>query len=254
MPHDVIGLLPMGGLAARLGPLPLSKELYPVGGGPGIPAPVCLHLIEALRRGGVERAYVVLRPGKWDIPAYLGDGTTLGLRLAYLTLGLPFGPPYTLDQAYPFVRGARVAMGFPDILFEPIDVFGPLITHQATRAADVVLGLFPTHRPDKSDLVDSDADGHVRNILIKPGPGRLSDTWIVAVWGPAFTEFLHSYLAEQVRLANGTPAEMQMSEPILAALRAGLRVESLCFPTGRFIDIGTPDDLRRALRDGLAGT
>ena len=73
------------------------------------------------------QAYIVLRPGKWDIPAYFGDGSILNMHLAYLMLGVPFGVPFTLDQAYPFVRYATVAFGFPDILFEPEDGFVQIV-------------------------------------------------------------------------------------------------------------------------------
>jgi glucose-1-phosphate thymidylyltransferase len=48
---------------------------------------------------------VILREGKWDIPAYFNDGTALlDMHLAYLMMRQPFGSPFTLDQAYPFAR------------------------------------------------------------------------------------------------------------------------------------------------------
>jgi glucose-1-phosphate thymidylyltransferase len=84
-----------------------------------------------MRLAGVTRAYIVLREGKWDIPAYLGDGTMLNMHLAYLMMRLPFGAPYTLDQAYPFVQDALVAFGFPDIIFQPDDAFVQLLARQA---------------------------------------------------------------------------------------------------------------------------
>jgi glucose-1-phosphate thymidylyltransferase len=62
------------------------------------------------------------------------------MHLAYLMLGVPFGVPFTLDQAYPFVRHATVAFGFPDILFEPEDGFVRLLARRfETRSA--ILGL-----------------------------------------------------------------------------------------------------------------
>ena len=42
---------------------------------------------------------------------------------AYLLMNLPYGVPYTVDQAYPFVREAKVMMGFPDMLYGPDDAF-----------------------------------------------------------------------------------------------------------------------------------
>ena len=119
---EVIGLIPAGGVGKRLAPLPCSKEIYPVGftetdnKRERRPKAVCHYLLEKMRLAGIRKAFVVLRNGKWDIPSYLGDGKMLDMQLAYLMMDLPYGPPYTLNQASPFVKDALVAFGFPDIL------------------------------------------------------------------------------------------------------------------------------------------
>ena len=125
--QERIGLMPAGGKAARIAPLPCSKELYPIGFRPVDqghslrPKVACHYLLEKMRLADVTKAYIILREGKWDIPAYLGDGKMLDMHLAYLMMYLPFGVPYTLDQAYPFVQDAMVTFGFPDIIFQPDD-------------------------------------------------------------------------------------------------------------------------------------
>src|SRR5215510_16410745 len=102
---NVIGLIPAGGHARRIEPLPCSKELFPIGflhrhdEKHGHPKVVCHYLLEKMRAAGITKAYIVLRQGKWDIPAYFGDGSMLGMNLAYLMMGSSLGPPYTLDQA-----------------------------------------------------------------------------------------------------------------------------------------------------------
>ena len=96
-PQKIIGLIPAGGKAARISPLPFSKELYPVGfqnldnGRSLRPKPVFTYLLEKMRLANITEAYIVLRKGKWDIPAYLGDGKLLNMNLAYLMMNLPFG-------------------------------------------------------------------------------------------------------------------------------------------------------------------
>jgi glucose-1-phosphate thymidylyltransferase len=77
-PQQVVGLIPAAGHATRLAPLPFSKELYPIGfhEGPHGPRPkvVAHYLLEKLHAAGIRRVFVVLRDGKWDIPAYFsGD-------------------------------------------------------------------------------------------------------------------------------------------------------------------------------------
>jgi glucose-1-phosphate thymidylyltransferase len=253
--HDIIGLIPAAGQATRLAPLPCSKELYPVGlrseAGSVRPKVVCQDLLEKMARAGIGKVYVVLRAGKWDIPAYLGDGSAFHVSVAYLMMRLPFGPPYSLDQAYPFVQNSLVAMGFPDILIEPDDAFVHLRTRQTETSADIVLGLFPTNRPETCDMVATDPAGRAQQIFIKPTSTDVQDTWLIAVWTPTFTQFLHDHLATTMTLAEASPLprrEMHVGEVIQAAIEAGLHVDTLQFRHGWYLDIGTPEGLASLYR------
>ncbi len=247
--QETIALIPAAGRATRLGVLPCSKELYPIGlqdDASGLPKVAGHFLLERLRAAGITRAYIVLRPGKWDIPTYFGDGAKFGMTLAYLMMGAPFGAPYTLDQAWPFVRHARIALGFPDILFEPFDAYTRLLVRQTQTGADVVLGLFAADRPHKSDMVELDSRDAVIRILIKPPTTKLHYSWMLAVWSPGFTAFMHDYLA--AALPNQTRMrELFVGDVMQAALDAGLKIEAHRFDDGHAIDIGTPEDLRRAI-------
>jgi glucose-1-phosphate thymidylyltransferase len=252
---EVIGLLPAGGQATRLAPLPVSKELYPIGftaiAPDGTPRPkvVAHYLLEKMRRAGIRKAFFVLKPGKWDIPSYFGDGTWLDMHLGYLTVHVPHGVPYTLNQAYPFVQGALVALGFPDILFQPEDSYQQVLARQAATQADVVLGLFPTEQFQKAGMVDFDATGRVVQIIEKPQATNLRYMWAIAVWAPTFTQFLHDYLIEFNAKRQTPVRELPIGDVIQAAIDQGLRVEAEVFPKGTYLDIGTPNDLRRAVHD-----
>lgn len=249
---DIVGLVPAGGQASRIAPLPCSKEIFPIGfrrvseGQEIRPKAVCHYLLENMRLAGGHKAYIILRKGKWDIPAYLGDGEMLDMHLAYLIMNLPYGPPYTLDQAYPFVHDALVLFGFPDIVFQPQDAFLQLQQRQAETAADIVLGLFPAHQPQKADMVELDDQGRARRIIIKPAQTTLVYTWIIAVWTPVFSRFMHEYLAAQQAVAHLQQAELHVGHVIQVAIEQQLRVETLIFSEGTYLDIGTPENLVRA--------
>lgn len=259
---EVIGLLPASGLAKRISPLPLSKELYPIGfrsignSDDLRPKVVCHYLLEKMRLAGIQKAYIIIRAGKWDIPAYLGDGTMIDMNLGYLMMNLPFGVPYTLDQAYQFVENAIVALGFPDILFQPDDVFTKLLARQANTKADVVLGLFPTDQPQKAGMVDFDSTGQVRLIQEKPKQTNLRYMWGVAVWTPVFTSFLHEFVISieaniQQNQVNNNPTkrrELPIGDVIQAAIDTGIKVQAEVLTDGKYLDIGTSEDLVRAVR------
>jgi len=256
---DVIALVPCAGHATRLKGLPCSKEIFPLGfaadavdGSPQSRA-VCLHLLSCLREAGVRRAYVLLRQGKWDIPAYLGDGTAVGLDLAYRVLEPTAGVADTLDRAYPFVQDSLVALGFPDTLFQPEDAYVHLLARQRESGADIVLGLFPTDRPEKVDMVVLDDAGRVTDIVIKEPNCDLSYCWCIAVWTPAFTRYLHAFLKRpEARGAAAAGEEIYPGHVIRAAMREGMGVEAVAFPTGEFLDVGSPGDLMRATQRFLA--
>jgi glucose-1-phosphate thymidylyltransferase len=259
---EVIGLIPAAGQATRIAPLPCSKELFPIGfhssgeAQDRRPKAVSQYLLEAMRSAGVCKVFLVLRAGKWDIPAYYGDGAQMGMNLAYLLMGHPFGTPYTLNQAYPFVQDKVVALGFPDIIIQPEDVFTPLFDRLTSSQAEVVLGLFPTDRPQKVDMVELDKQGQIHSIVIKPLETTLRYTWLTAVWTPIFTQFMHDFLIASQPEDNPQQLlgdkhknirELFVGDVIQAAIEQGLRVEGVPFPDGSYLDIGTPDDLAKAI-------
>ena len=261
----IIGLVPAAGQATRLSPLPFSKELYPIGfmhfkkDNDLRPKPVCMHLLERMKIAGVKDIFIVLRKGKWDIPDYLGDGSALGMNFAYLMMNLPFGVPYTLSQAFPFSKDAIVAFGFPDIIFQPDDAFLHLLAKQSETNAEVVLGIFPTDAPQKWDMIDFDIGGRVVGIIFKPQHTHLQYAWAIAVWTPAFTRFMHSYLLAQQMLNeeettgnnSSDSRELSMGDVILSAIENNVHVDSVTFKKGSCLDIGTPDDMMKALQSQL---
>jgi glucose-1-phosphate thymidylyltransferase len=255
----IVGLLPAGGTADRISPLPCSKEIFPIGfhspeSKLGLrPKAVAHYLIEKMQSAGAQKAYFILRDGKWDIPAYFGDGSVVGLPLGYLMMGLPNGVPFTLDQAYPFIGDSTVLFGFPDILFQPGDAFVRLLNRQAETGADLVIGLFPAHRPHKMDMVKLDSEGRVLGITIKPRQTHLRFTWIIAVWGGRFSQFMHEFVALRKTVAPDEHGqrELYLGDVIQAAVEAGERVENVLFQNGHYIDIGTPEDLTAAVQNPL---
>jgi glucose-1-phosphate thymidylyltransferase len=249
---DLVGLVPAAGHALRLGPLPCSKELLPVGwssrdaASPRVEV-ACGPLLAGLRAGGVRRAFVVLRSGKWDLPAYLARSPVDGLELAYVVRESTPSLPASLDAAYPFLRGCHVALGFPDVLFAPSDAFARLRSCAGETGADLVLGLFPARRPESTDMVALGADRRVTAIEVRPARTTLRLAWLLAVWGPAFGEHLHSRVAAD---RNDGAAELQIGEVVGSALAAGLDVRGVELPGASYRDLGTPEELAASWREG----
>lgn len=257
MAQDVIGIVPAAGKGRRLAPYPLPKELFPVG--PQLieidgqlqqrPKVISQYLIEAMVAADLDRLFVVLGPGKLDIVEYYRNGEAYGVPFAYVFQSQPGGMPYALDLVTPWLKGDElVLMGMPDTIIEPRDAFVRLLAAHRAWEADLTLGLFKTDRPQKFGMIGLDAENSVIEHVDKPRSTHLSWLWGITCWGPRFTALLH----ETVQTKGKSIAEQKRRELILGdifdeALRLGLRVKGLPFEEGRYIDIGTYDDLRQAV-------
>jgi glucose-1-phosphate thymidylyltransferase len=245
-----IALIPAGGTGSRLQPLPLPKELYPVGyqrltiDGKRLPRPkvIAQYLLERIRAAGVRDFVIVLGPGKESVMEYFGSGARLGASIAYLHNDAVGSLPSALDLARPWVDGRTVLFGMPDTIIEPAAAFRKILAAHRRLRADLTLALFPTTTPSKFGMVDLGRNGLVHAIKDKPRRSAWRYMWGAAAWGPRFTEFLHAYARRRHR---GTPV---IGDVFDAALSAGLVVRALPFPNGRYMDIGTVDELDAALK------
>jgi glucose-1-phosphate thymidylyltransferase len=93
---------------------------------------------------------------------------------------------------------------------------------------------------------------------MKPAATALTWGWHFAVWTPVFSDFLHRFLRSGetkrnlTRLAdkaNDPGGDLAMGVVLQAALKEGLSMYSVAFPGERYLDIGTPENLARAVRE-----
>lgn len=256
--REIWGLVPAAGKATRLdrrrGP---SKEILPLPAAPGAPPdaparPACQDLLDNFRLAGVTRALVLLRQGKWDVARRLGVGEEFGVELAYRILPETRGVPFTLAYAAPFLGDRLAALGFPDLLVQPRDLLARLVQHREQTQADVALALVPCDHPTGSDLVDVTARGKVRRFEIKPAATTLKWTWAFALWTPHFTKFLLKWTASFNARSARLGREPHVADVFQAAIAGGFEIETLAVPAGRVLDIGTPENLARALGQAAA--
>ncbi len=251
MTTPIVGLVPAAGRATRLGDIPCSKEVYPIGGArvgsthPERPKVACEYLLEMMAAADIDTAYVILRPEKRDIPEHLDRLEGLALDISYLTIEGSRSVPETLDRAFPHLGDRRVALGYPDILIRPADAFRKVAALQEEHRSDIVLGLFPTDQDERSDMVEIDDRGRVRRIVIKQPPEGLLYTWMIAVWTPRFTRYLHRYL--ETPAYRSAQQEVYPGHIVQAALEDGFTIDSVVFTEGEAIDVGTPEGLRQGI-------
>ena len=96
-------------------------------------------------------------------------------------------------------------------------------------------------------MVDLDQEGRVQRIIIRPSHSSLRYTWGIAVWRPAFTHFLHDYITARTA-STLAQVEVSLGEVFQAAVDKSLRVDTEHVSEEPYLDIGTPDDLARAVK------
>jgi glucose-1-phosphate thymidylyltransferase len=254
---EIIGLIPAGGQATRLGKIPCSKEIYPLYRRKSANEEsanikvISEYLINSYRIAGINNIYFILRKGKWDIPSYYGDGSDLEVNISYLIMNLPYGTPFTLDQAYPFTKDKFIALGYPDIMVEPAEAYIKIKEKISETKADVVLGLFPVDNYLNWDMVEFDSQGKIKNIMIKQDRPDLKYGWTIAIWNPSFWEFMHEYIQNiisrggdgKVMIEGQMFRELYPGDIFIEAIEAGLNIDSVIFEEGRCIDIGDPENI-----------
>jgi len=249
----IVGLIPAAGRGKRLAPLPMAKELFPIGyqdyeiEGTMYKRPkvVSQYLVEHMVAAGVGKIIIALGPDKHDVMHYYGNGGRFGIDISYVYQEEMGGMPFALDLAFSWLNpDDDVIFGMPDTIIEPFDAFKQLHDARVGRGADLVLGLFVTDTPHKFGMVMIDDDGNVVETIDKPSETTLNYMWGNAGWGPVFSRFMHEYLQEHSYQGK----EIVLGDVFNAAIREGMRVVAHVYEDGKYIDIGTVEELDSALQ------
>lgn len=248
-----VAMVPAAGLGTRLHPYPLAKELFPLGFQDievdGVvqkrPKVISQYVLESLNRVNPHWIGVVLGEGKHDIMRFFGDGQRFGSRFIYFYQETPNGVPVALDLAFPLTGDRTVVFGMPDTVIEPADCFVSLLQHHHEQQADLTLGLFKTDQPAKFGMVEFSAtDGRVVSTIDKPESTDLTYMWGNACWSPRFSALLHEYCQQH----DGSARELVLGDVFNLAIETGLVVTALPFPEGRYLDIGSAEELDAAIK------
>jgi glucose-1-phosphate thymidylyltransferase len=219
VPVKVVGVLPAAGRAARLQPLPGSKEMLEVGG-----RPVLDYAVERMRVAGAGEIRLVTRPDKADVRDHAEELGLVVIEAEPATVGESI-----LAAVEALLPDDVVLLGLPDTVWEPADGFVHVL-RALSPDADAVLGVFRSAEPERGDVVTLAAGGAVRGVAVKPAQPTAN-----VVWGFA------------VARVSALMGLSRHSEPgtLFDELAGRNRVRAVRFE-GEFIDIGTKDALGRA--------
>lgn len=249
MSETLIGLIPAAGKGTRLN-LPYPKELYPIIRENHY-KPLAQFVVENLLRAGVKDIVFIINETKHQLIGYFASGRRFGCNFTYAiqedfpengVSKMPAASPglaQALNSGYHLTRGKTVLFGMADTIMRPESVFSHLLD-SAHSDDQVVLGLFPTDRPEKLGMVAIDDTGSVLRIDDKPKQTDLTFAWGCIMWRPKFTEFLCQSVSQQhigdfARIMND-------------AIKGGFRFRAAIIPEGQYADLGTYEEIQELER------
>ena len=159
------GIILAGGSGTRLYPatLAINKQLLPVYDKPMVYYPLSVLMLAGIRE-------ILLISTREHLPFYqrlLGDGSTWGIKLAYVIQDKPIGLAHAFILGRDFVGNERVALILGDNLFYGHGLSAEL-ANATTRSEGATVFAYYVNQPSQYGVVRFDEVGKVLDLVEKP--------------------------------------------------------------------------------------
>ena len=223
------------GRGSRLGALTENqpKPLLSVAG-----RPIIVHILDGLRRAGIEEITVITGYLGDVLERELGNGEASGLNLRYVRQENLNGTARALALARDWLGDEQFFAGWGDILVRP-ENYRRVI--RAARLADAAIAVNEVDDPWAGAAVYVDAAKIVQRIVEKPARGTSTTRWNNA----GLSVVGMSIWAEIDRLQPSKRGEYELPRAVAALVAGGARVVAVPVE-GEWFDVGTAEDLERA--------
>ena len=227
-----------GGEGTRLRPLTSNapKPLLPL-----VNRPMMEHIVDLLKRHGIDDIVVTVAFMANSIREYFGDGSDFGVTMTYATEESPLGTAGSVRNAMEHLTERFVVIS-GDVLTD-VDLSAIIATHDEKQAM-ATIGLAHVDNPLEFGIVITRDDGSIERFLEKPTWGQVfSDTINTGIF--VLEPEIFDYIEE------GRPVDFS-GEVFPSLLRDGKPLFG-AITEGYWEDVGTIDSYVRAHKDILDG-
>jgi glucose-1-phosphate thymidylyltransferase len=231
------GILLAGGSGSRLHPLTraVSKQLVPV-----YNKPMVYYPLSTLMLAGIRQVLVITTPRDQEgFRRLLGDGSEIGMEIAYEVQPSPDGLAQAFIIGRAFVGADRVALALGDNIFYGAHLSDYLRVAAERDRGATVFG-YQVRDPERYGVVEFDAAGRAARLEEKPKAPKSS----YAVTGLYFYD--NQVIDMAAALTPSARGELEITDINRAYLERGqLHVEKLARGIA-WLDTGTHDALMQA--------
>lgn len=224
------------GEGVRMRPLTLTRSKHMI---PLVGKPLLEHVLKALRESGISDVVLVVGYKKELIHEYFGDGSSLGIRINYVSQDEPLGTANAIQLAKDQVEKEVFLTIYGDLLLTSKSIRAALQAYDRSNAT--TLCVVSVENPEQYGIVKLEKKDVVA-IVEKPkreeAPSNLANAGIYV-----FTDEIFKKIKA---ISRSRRAEYEITDAIRCLIENKVPVVAVKIESEDWMDIGRPWDLLEA--------